>query len=360
MKGVSEFVLILLILIIAIESLLFVWLFYNSMFGSVTTEDTSNLGEALSSCMKIDSARNNKIYLRNCGTGVVRNGSTSVYMDEAPLAFTMNPSSIGKGQVAEIGISNLWGMSLGNHKIRISSKAGEVERYVKAVLPDSCVLALDFDEGSGTIVYDSSANGNDGTLLPVGSLPQWVDGKFGKALQFDGINDYVEVPDSNSLDLRNELTIELWANSQDWIVGGSGWRPFVDKLETYVFEKSFYPSATNGALAFHLWSGGSRVGNWDSHLSNSLTWEFGKWYHFLMGYNKSYVKFYRDGQYIGGVAETAQIDVTNNNITIGKGPTGPGWEGYVEWFNGTIDSVRIYNKALTPDETISLTLGELT
>jgi len=54
---------------------------------------------------------------------------------------------------------------------------------------DGLVGAWKFDEGSGTIAYDSSGNNNHGTIYGA----TWVDGKFGKALQFDGVDDYVKI-----------------------------------------------------------------------------------------------------------------------------------------------------------------------
>ncbi len=516
MKGVSEFVIVLIILIIAIASILVVWLFYNSMFGSVvTSEDTSNLGEVLSSCMKIDSVSSNKIYLRNCGTGTVRNDSISVYMDEAPIAFTMNPSSIGKGQVAEIALSGLWGMSFGNHKIRISSKAGEVERYVKAVLPDSCVLDLEFDEGSGNITYDSSGYGNNGAIhenisltanpdssgfirdwlvigifsesdcacdsgvcdafinetslkypgliengktwfehhnsdnfidldnevfppgaddvvayafavvyspttrnvqlkvgsddgikawlngnlvddngyacrgasadqdvIPVtlnqgfnflllrvgdagggwaflarftdgGGNPQtdlnisldsrpvkWVDGKFGNALQFDGIGDYVNIDYDTSLDVT-DFTIEAWIKRATM---GSN-HPIVDK-ESGSTGYYFWIESNN-----KIYAGYGDGSIWNFVFPDTIITE-NQWYHIVMVKSGLTLYYYVNG--ILNASQTFADNIVNNSAQVLIGAC-----VCDHFFNGTIDSVRIFNKALTPDETVSLTLGEL-
>ena len=137
MKGVSEFVIVLLILIIAIASILVVWLFYNSMFGSVTmSEGTSSLGEALSSCMKIDSVSGNKTYLRNCGDGSIRNDTINVFIDDAAFRYSMSPIYIGKGEVGTIEL-NLQSLGLGNHKLRITTKSTYVERYVNVTMSGS-------------------------------------------------------------------------------------------------------------------------------------------------------------------------------------------------------------------------------
>ena len=69
-----------------------------------------------------------------------------------------------------------------------------------------------FDEGSGTTVKDSSGKGNNGTLV---GGPLWVDGKFGKALQFDGVDDYVQVPHNASLiPTTGKATVSVWINAK--------------------------------------------------------------------------------------------------------------------------------------------------
>ncbi|MHC4168510.1 MAG: hypothetical protein ACYSWQ_16280 [Planctomycetota bacterium] len=55
-----------------------------------------------------------------------------------------------------------------------------------------------FDEGSGTTAFDSSGNGNDGTL---NGGPNWVVGYLGGALEFDGSDDWVDCGNDPSLDL---------------------------------------------------------------------------------------------------------------------------------------------------------------
>ena len=63
-----------------------------------------------------------------------------------------------------------------------------------------------FDEDQGTTAYDSVGD-NDGTLV---NGPSWTVGHFLSALEFDGVNDYVRVPDNSSLDINGEITISAW------------------------------------------------------------------------------------------------------------------------------------------------------
>ena len=75
-----------------------------------------------------------------------------------------------------------------------------------------------FDEGSGTIAADTSGNSNDGTLM---GNPQWVTGKIGGALEFDGDGDYVDCGNDAIFDITEEITLAIWVNAND-ILNGSG------------------------------------------------------------------------------------------------------------------------------------------
>ena len=68
------------------------------------------------------------------------------------------------------------------------------------------VLWLKFDEGVGLKAYDLSQYRNHGTIYGA----TWVEGKFGKALQFDGVDDYVVINDSPELNIRKEITLIAW------------------------------------------------------------------------------------------------------------------------------------------------------
>ena len=86
--------------------------------------------------------------------------------------------------------------------------------------PSGLVLALGFDETTGAAVTDASGQGNHGTIS---GATRTTAGRFGGALSFDGVNDWVTVADAASLDLTNRLTIEAWVfptalNSEETVV----------------------------------------------------------------------------------------------------------------------------------------------
>ena len=67
------------------------------------------------------------------------------------------------------------------------------------------------NEGSGTVLVDSSASGNNGTIF---GNPTWVAGQHGQAIRFDGTGDYATVPDSASLDISSAITMAAWVKPE--------------------------------------------------------------------------------------------------------------------------------------------------
>ncbi|MHC4623252.1 MAG: hypothetical protein ACYS4W_05050 [Planctomycetota bacterium] len=76
----------------------------------------------------------------------------------------------------------------------------------QAVGSDGFVAHWKFDEGTGPTAYDSAGT-NDGTLV---NGPVWTSGVLDGALEFDGTNDYVTIPDDPGLDVTGDITISAW------------------------------------------------------------------------------------------------------------------------------------------------------
>ena len=75
---------------------------------------------------------------------------------------------------------------------------------------DTLAGAWLFDEGKGKTVKDHSGNGNDGTIV---GDPQWVDSDLGPALKFDGKDDYLEIPHSDTVNVgEDDFTLVAWLN----------------------------------------------------------------------------------------------------------------------------------------------------
>ncbi|RLF44549.1 MAG: hypothetical protein DRN09_03070, partial [Thermoplasmata archaeon] len=196
-----------------------------------------------------------------------------------------------------------------------------------------------FDEGEGTTAYDTSGNNNDGTI----NGATWVDGKFHKALNFDGTDDYVKVDnfqDSFTTDYT-PMTVSFWACPD-----GDG--------TTRVFLDTSYDGSLNdkkGWMLFTYNSNSIKLGYGDgTDFSEIYTYTNvtpGTWKHYVyvIEGNLNY-RFYENGELkrSGTLSRDILFDNDYNHLWIGK--RGDNWGHY----DGKIDEVRIYNRALSAEE----------
>ena len=127
-----------------------------------------------------------------------------------------------------------------SYRVRATDAAGNLSTYSNTASattpagPSGLVAAYAFDEGTGTTVTDASGNGNTGTT----SNTTWAaTGKYGKALQFNGTNALVTVPNAASLQLSAGMTLEAWVNPSSIT---SKWRDVI-----YKGNDNYYLSATS-------------------------------------------------------------------------------------------------------------------
>jgi phosphodiesterase/alkaline phosphatase D-like protein len=192
-----------------------------------------------------------------------------------------------------------------------------------------------FDEGSGTIAYDTSGNGNNGNIY---NGATWVDGKFGKALSFDGADDYF-VKSLFANFPTNEITVAFWMRSSDTTKAGT---PF-----------SYAISAVDNEFLiidhrnFALWIGnGSRT--------TGVSASDGGWHHIVVTWRSSdgQLIFYKDGLPVfSGTLQAGYSMTSGGCLVIGQDQDSlcGGFE-ISQAFLGTIDEVHIYNIALSAAE----------
>ncbi|CAG0951391.1 MAG: hypothetical protein OIN86_08545 [Candidatus Methanoperedens sp.] len=209
-------------------------------------------------------------------------------------------------------------------QIAISSIAAE---------PDSGPIASwKFDENTGIIASDSSANGNEGIIKGATRIP----GKIGNALSFDGVNDYVDVGNGSSLNITgNQISLEAWIYPKSF-------------SESYIISKFNGDNVTSGYNL--LISDGSiyfRLGEKEfaplHKMSNNT------WYHIVAVYDGSNMKIYKNGVALyGSTSYSGNIDTNYYNVTIGQRAL----DKTYRW-NGYIDEVKIYNRALSASEILT-------
>ncbi|MBL7143671.1 MAG: LamG domain-containing protein [Phycisphaerae bacterium] len=203
------------------------------------------------------------------------------------------------------------------------------------------------DEGSGTITYDSSGNENNGTL----NGPIWrpSDGQIGGALEFDGIDDYVEVPDNKSFDITNEITVTAWINPVDV----AEWRTIISKYaHTPAWRKDLYWLLHSGNIGVSL-AGPSGIGG-DDWIPN-VPIESGIWAHVALSYDGAAMKMYKNGINVATNSISGDLllgdSASNESFYIGQNTE------WGEFFDGLLDDVRIYDRTLTPDQVKDLFNG---
>ncbi|MFC1789633.1 LamG-like jellyroll fold domain-containing protein, partial [Patescibacteria group bacterium] len=191
-----------------------------------------------------------------------------------------------------------------------------------------------FDEGSGSVTYDSSENNNNGTLyggMATSTVSSWVAGKYGTALIFDGVDDYVGAGNATSLNITETITVEAWINSKG-IVGND---TIVGKQDTF----RFYIEDDTITLDID-WPSYESIFYSTALLTNT-------WYHIVATRdptnNQSFL--YLNGKQVKSDVAVTSANGGNTNAEIGS------WlEGGFHQFNGLIDDVRIYNYARTPEQ----------
>ncbi|MFH8926994.1 LamG-like jellyroll fold domain-containing protein [Streptomyces pristinaespiralis] len=196
------------------------------------------------------------------------------------------------------------------------------------------------DEGKGTTARDEGPN-NKPLQLTEGTT--WAPGVSGSALKFDGQGRFAET-DGPVLDTTKSYSVSAWV-TLDAVPGNYATAVSQDGRRQ---ENPFYLQYGQGAFAFST-PGGHRA-------RGELVPELGRWYH-LVGVRDTVsndIKLYLDGKLVA-TAEPGPADVSTGPLSVGRAK----WNGgNVDFWNGSIDQVHAYDKALTAEEVSALHAGE--
>jgi PKD repeat protein len=222
-----------------------------------------------------------------------------------------------------------------------AASAVKASYIVVATSATGLVAAYSFDVGSGNTLADASGNGNTGTLK---NGPVWATGKYGGSLQFDGVNDYVTIPNSASLDLAGaKLTISFWVNltdrsGPDMVLLG---KPWVAGTMTYPYFQYAVEFDANGDKTLDFY-----FGDTTDRLRGPFSMKpaVGAWTYAAFTYDGTAVKGYLNGVQQLSAPATQTIKARGNSLLIGVDA------GFGQAFEGRLDQVRIYTRALTPGE----------
>ena len=196
----------------------------------------------------------------------------------------------------------------------------------------SLVLYFSFDEGKGGDAADGSAHGHDGELI---ENPAWVDGQFGKALEFDGTKQqHVKIPINDTLQLREQFSIAFWVKRDDAQI--REWNYMVT-AGTLKWASIF----RNSDKKTYFWS--SAPGWAQKAVSDDVQPD--DWVHLAVTHDtKSEVVIYNDGEKAGGGPKPPAVAEIDGSLMVGARHPGE------EFFTGIIDEVFIFNRILTEAE----------
>ena len=202
----------------------------------------------------------------------------------------------------------------------------EVSYATNLQLDESTKGLWHFNNGNGTILTDEVGN-NNGSI----NGASWTRGKFGGALNFDGVNDYVVVPNNGGLEPES-ISIETWMklDSVDY------WTPIGGiKYEGYGL---YYRD--DGVFRTHVWGPEQGLKWYDS----ARTLELDKWYYIAMTFDSvtGELALYIDGVKIESRFEGSDVIFSSpTNLIFGRGWTEAPWD----LLDGSIDEIRISNIA---------------
>jgi len=221
----------------------------------------------------------------------------------------------------------------------LSFQGGQVQLAVNNLEPEQgCVGYWSFDEGGGQVVEDSSGNGNEGTLMNMDESA-WVEGVNGEALEFDGVDDYVNI--TNGHGTFSGISVEAWVK--------------LGRLKGTDNGQTIFDSTNHKLLLWAEW--GWTTGNpsrvlvtTDSNSKgvNSNSLSPGIWYHLTFTWSSftDNLVIYQDGIEINSISVSGNYIPSAPDLFIGRHFGG-------HYLKGIIDEVAIYDRALNASEILA-------
>jgi len=193
--------------------------------------------------------------------------------------------------------------------------------------------------GADTVIYDASANANNGVVL---NGPVVTEGLLGNALEFDGVDDFVQFQTTPSFDLLGGLvSVSVWTKLAYLPAElPSAFGPLFDSdTDNYVL----YEDRGNNQLRFKVTTtnGAARPGIAAADLKT------GEWIHVVGVYDGANASIYMNGEFKSSLPVTGTVK-PGQIAMLGK--SGTGSSGPPSFFKGSIDNVQIFDRALTAQE----------
>lgn len=195
---------------------------------------------------------------------------------------------------------------------------------------------------------DSSGNDQNATNYnTTGATDRF--GKIGGATYFNGVDGYMLVPASSTVQPSDSISISVWVNQDQ--KPNTGWSPIIDKRYEYLTDPwSSYGIATHpdygNKWMFSVSSG--TTGSGKTAVAKQSN-PFNTWTHIVATYNRSQVKLYINGVLDSAISKTGPLGYSSLGLYIGYSGTGPN-----EYYKGRMDDLRVYGRVLSQGEILAL------
>jgi hypothetical protein len=214
------------------------------------------------------------------------------------------------------------------------TSSAKIEIDYEVTLDDGLMLYLPFNDGSGTSARDDSGKGNTGALQNMNDS-NWVSGKSGDALDFNGSDEYVLCTHSSSLNILTAISISAWIK----LDSVSGWQSICAKVGTNDATSAIYLSAEDTKLWFILYHDGGY-----SNITSTGGLSAGVWHHVVARYDGSDMELFLDTVSIGSTTASFVINPIGDDMWIGANSR------WGEYLSGQVDELRVYDRALIKSE----------
>jgi chitodextrinase len=264
-------------------------------------------------------------------------GVTGYRVERCQGAGCTNFAQVGTPTATSYSDTGLSPSTTYRYRVRAADAAGNLSAYSPVAeattvaappTPSGLVGAWAFGEGAGSTTVDASGNGNTGTITAASWSTQ---GRAGNALSFNGTNSVVRVASAQSLNLTTGMTLSAWVRPA---ASQTGRRTILQRQAD-----AYFLTASNDQQGRP--AGGGTIGSNTPLVRGSTTLPVNAWTHLAVTYDGSILRLYVNGTQVRTHAATGAIQTTTNPLWIG------GNQPYGEYFNGLIDEVRVYDRALT-------------
>ncbi len=282
-------------------------------------------------------------------------GTWRLYRDGVLFLTTTGYSFTPSSQTLELGthVSGVGGYWTGSmDDVRVYNRALSTSEVLalykttgnitKQVDENGLIGYWKFDEGATNKAADSSGNNHRGILKfmsdPATPTSGWTNaGKFGRAVAFDGSDDYVDLGSSSLIAALPRATVSVWIKPNAASLGAQG--------------KGIYSESNVGGTVYHLGLGSGKLyfsiyrgGTWYDAISSSVL-TVGNWYHVVGVLGPNGMTAYINGVQDGTNGNTLPSDFSISSVLVGNFLNAGAYE-----FDGVIDDVRVYNRALSVTE----------